>query len=808
MGKNIGRFEIVRELGRGAQSVVYLARDPHLQREVAIKTLHFSRPDPLKNQQLLSEARMVSQLRHSNIVPIFEAGEEQGDLYLVFEYVPGLNLGEYLRTNGRLTPVKAISILIPVLDAIAHAHAAGIIHRDLKPQNVLLGSDNTPRVMDFGIAARIEAQGGDDEAFMGTPGYMAPEYIERRECNEATDVFAAGLLFYELLTGQPAVRGENIYEVMNRIANQDVRLPKNEGIEIDDALASILYKATARDPQQRYASVAQMREALENYLEPDEIVESADARQSTIDFLLRRMRHKSDFPALSESVSTINKIAGSDKETISNLSNSILKDFSLTNKILRLVNSVYYRQAGGGSISTISRAVLVLGFDAVRNIAITVMLFEHLQNKGNANQLKEDFLRANLAAILAKDISEQSSSRDVEQVFICSMFHNLGRLLSQFYFPDESEEIKRTMEQKPCTEDVAAVQVLGLTFEELGIGIARTWGFPSLIVNSMRKLPAGNVRKANTAEDRMRILSGFSNELCGLISDVEPEQREKALRKVTARFGDTIPLSEQALRETMEKSFQEVAQFAGIIGINLKKSAFGRQLQRWGAKSDAKGAQETEKDGQSQGLESTTETSATVLSGAVPAGAPGSPRDLDEDDGVIGAGNSEVILMAGIQDISNTLVEDFKLNDVLRIILETMYRAKGFKRVILCVRDARANTMLGRFGFGPDAPEVARCFNFSLAFTPDIFHAALSKGVDILISDTNDPKIASRIPPWYRKGVNAGTFVIFPLSIRNNPVAMIYADCDRAGEIVIPEKELSLLRTLRNQAVLAIKQSS
>lgn len=807
MGKNIGRFEIVRELGRGAQSVVYLARDPHLQREVAIKTLHFSRPDPQKNQQLLSEARMVSQLRHPNIVPIFEAGEEQGDLYLVFEYVPGKNLSEYLKANGRLTPVKAIAILIPVLDAIAHAHAAGIIHRDLKPHNVLFDSNSMPRVMDFGIAARVESQASDGEAFMGTPAYMAPEYIERRECTEAADVFAAGLLFYELLTGQPAVRGENIYEVMNRIANQDIRLPKNEGVDIDDALASILYKATARDPQRRYASVVQMREALDNYLEPDELVESADARQSTIDFLLRRMRHKSDFPALSESIGTINKITGSDKETISNLSNSILKDFSLTNKILRLVNSVYYRQAGGGNISTISRAVLVLGFDAVRNIAITVMLFEHLQNKSNANQLKEDFLRANLAAILAKDISEQSSSRDVEQVFICSMFHNLGRLLSQFYFPDESEEIKRTMEQKPCTEDVAAVQVLGLTFEELGIGIARTWGFPSLIVSSMRKLPAGNVRKGNTAEDRMRILSGFSNELCELISDVEPEQREKALRKVTARFGETIPLSEQTLRETMEKSFQEIAQFAGIIGINLKKSAFGRQMQRWALNSNASAAEGNVSAGRAQRPESTTETSATVLSAAVPAGAPGSPLDAGDDD-ALEAGNSEVILMAGIQDISNTLVEEFKLNDVLRIILETMYRAKGFKRVILCVRDARSNSMLGRFGFGPDALEMARCFNFSLAFTPDIFHAALSKGVDILISDTNDPKIASRIPAWYRKGINAGTFVLFPLTIKNNPVALIYADCERAGEIVIPEKELSLLRTLRNQAVLAIKQSS
>jgi serine/threonine protein kinase len=801
MNKQIGRFEIIRELGRGAQSIVYLARDPHLQREVAIKTLHFSRPDARQNELLLSEARMVSQLRHSHIVPIFEAGEEGGDLYLVFEFVPGKNLADYLKISGGLTPVKAITIMHPILDAIAHAHAAGIIHRDLKPSNILINEDGMPRVMDFGISALVEAPTKEAEDFSGTPAYMAPEYISHREISERTDIFAAGLVFYELLTGKRAIQGRDIYHVMNQIANENVSLPKDGSVELDDQIVSILYKALARDPQERYASAALMREALDAYLEPEELAPSSDAKQSTIDFLLRRMRHKSDFPALSESVSAINKITGSEKESVSQLSSTILKDFSLTNKILRLVNAAYYRQAGGGNISTVSRAVLVLGFDAVRNIAITVMLFEHLQNKGNANHLKDEFLRANLAGILAKEVGAKIAARDVEQAFICSMFHNLGRMLSQYYFPEESEQIKRLMEQKACSEEVASMQVLGISFEDLGVGIAQTWGFPSLIVNCMRKLPAGSIRKHTNSEDRMRILSAFSNELCNVIADASPEQRQKELRKVTARYSESITISEQDLKLTMEKSFAEVAKFAGVINLNLQQTPFGRQIR-------ARSIEGREGEGAEARTGGDANIAETVLSDTVLAGVAGE----EPTSGKSGAENTvnaaEAILMAGIQDISNTLVEEFKLNDVLRIILETMYRAKGFKRVILCIRDGRSNTMLGRFGFGPDAQEKAKRFNFSLVFTPDIFHAALSKNVDILISDTNDTKIAARIPEWFRKGVAAETFVIFPLCIKGNPVAMIYADCDNAGEIVIPEKELSLLRTLRNQAVLAIKQST
>jgi eukaryotic-like serine/threonine-protein kinase len=164
-------------------------------------------------------------------------------------------------------------------------------------------------------------------------------------------------------------------------------------------------------------------------------------------------------------------------------------------------------------------------------------------------------------------------------------------------------------------------------------------------------------------------------------------------------------------------------------------------------------------------------------------------------------------LAAGIQDISNSLVDDFALNDILRIVLETMYRAMGFQRVMLCLRDPKTSSMAGRFGFGTDTTELVRKFRFPLSYSPDVFHLAVSKAVDIIIADIDDPKIADKIPAWYRQMMVAKTFVLFPLTIKGNPVALIYCDRDRAGSIAIPEKELTLLKTLRNQALLAIKQS-
>jgi hypothetical protein len=168
------------------------------------------------------------------------------------------------------------------------------------------------------------------------------------------------------------------------------------------------------------------------------------------------------------------------------------------------------------------------------------------------------------------------------------------------------------------------------------------------------------------------------------------------------------------------------------------------------------------------------------------------------------------VLAAGIQDITNSMVADnFKLNEVLRMVLETMYRALDFQRVVFCLRDAKTETLTGRFGLGDRADTVSKLFKVPLRVTAgaDLFAAVCAKGIDTLIADATAANIASRLPPWYRQGVDAPAFLLLPMAMKSAPFALIYADKSQAGALELGEKELSLLRTLRNQAVMAFRQS-
>ncbi len=819
----VGRFELKRVLGRGAQATVWLAWDSRLDREVAVKLMPAQADsDDLTMNQWLQEARSVSRLTHPNIVPVFEADVHELQPYLVFEYVPGPTLSQHSRTRGALPAREAVTLMLGVLDALAAAHAAGVVHRDLKPSNILVDASGRARVMDFGIAARMNDPSGQGQV-VGTPGYMSPEAVNAALPAPTMDVFAAGIVLTELLSGQRLVNERDPYRAMSRVAHEDLALPGGLRADVDDSLRTVLLRALARDPAQRWKSVQLLRDALADWLAPEPVAApttgphtAARAGAGTLDFLLRRMRHKSDFPALSDSVLRIRRVASSDNESLTSLANEILKDVALTNKLLRVVNTAHFGAVGGDGVSTVSRAVALIGFAGVRNMAMSLVLLEHMQNKAHASQLQDEFLRALLAGTLASELGRHT--RDAEEAFIAAMYLNLGRLLAEFYLAEEAQQVRDMVAaraprgQRQVTEESASLAVLGTSYEQLGIGVARTWGLPDSLQRAMRK-PVGEppLRVPEQPTERLRWLSHAANRItdtllasgagsgaasaAGSSAEARAEAARERLALVAQQHARVLGVSVLQIEAATLVAQQRMAELAQAMGLHVAPSSPMHRLLAPPAPPDALNDHGNLDDPVSIGLRPHALQATVVMTQTQVAAR----TSLD---------SAAELLAAGVQDITNTMVEDFKLNEVLRMVLETIYRALALRRVVFCMRDTKTGELTGRFGLGDDAAAVAARFKVALKGDLNLFTAVCLKNVDTLISDATLPSIAARLPAWFREGVNAPAFLLLPLQMKGAPFGLIYADKALPGAIELGERELSLVRTLRNQAVMAFKHAT
>jgi serine/threonine protein kinase len=781
--KTIGRFEIIHELGRGVQGVVYLAHDPQLGRQVAIKTLQAGSAE--QTDRLLSEARIASNLQHANIVTLYDAGEHDDLPYLVYPYVEGQTLMDLIGEEGNLPLVQAAQIASGVLDALTSAHAQGVMHLDIKPSNIMIAADGHPMVMDFGISRMITQQPQVSGGIFGTPQYMAPECFSPQGPEFRSDLFSLGMVLYEMVTGTPAVEGENIYQVLNRTANEKAALPSSRNVRVDEKLEAIILKAIAKKPEERYPNAAAMRQALQQYLNPDlDAIDAVDRSHSTLEFLLRRMRSNSDFPALSNTISEINSIVASESASSGKLTQAILEDFALTNKLLKLVNTVSYGQFGG-NIHTISKAVAILGFEAIRNIATSLILLEFLQNKAQAANLKDEIAVSCLASMVATHLNH-GFEINTEEVRICTMFHNLGRMLAIFYFFEESQQIDRLMEDQGMSEEKASINVLGLSYSTLGIGVAKSWHLPGSIIAGMQKLSGDRIKKPHGEAEMMSVTVNLANELCGLASVSKLQDKDKLLGQLCERYRLAASVSERGLSAALESGLWELSKRAGILGIDMAKNPLLNKVSKWSGHVEAS-------------KPTATDTGAILLDAAA-------KRDKSDADGAAAKSDPEAILSAGIQDVTNTLVEDFKLNDVLQVVLETIYCSLGFRHTLIFIRDESQGVMAARFGFGETVDEIIPRFRFPLKFMSDVFHLAIDQGLDIVIEDVQASNIADKIPPWYRNVVDSQCFLLLPIMVNKRAVGLIYADMKEANTLQVSQRQLSLLRTLRNQAILAIKQ--
>jgi serine/threonine protein kinase len=265
-----GRYEIVKELGRGTMGVVYQAHDPQIDRLVALKVL---RSDRVVSQdfvlRFLREAKAIGRISHPNIVTVYDVGQDHGTIFIAMEYLEGRPLNEVIK--GKILPVdEAVRMCVQVAEALGYAHGRGITHRDIKPSNIILTPDNRIKLTDFGIAriedpdAAQQTQAGD---ILGTPVYMAPEQVMGQKADGRTDLYALGVIVYEMVVGHRPFGGGNIAAIFQSITHEAPEDPIKTGSFDNRFLADLILKSLSKDPDKRFQTGESMAAALKRSLD-------------------------------------------------------------------------------------------------------------------------------------------------------------------------------------------------------------------------------------------------------------------------------------------------------------------------------------------------------------------------------------------------------------------------------------------------------------------------------------------------------------------------------------------------------------
>lgn len=562
--------------------------------------------------------------------------------------------------------------------------------------------------------------------------------------------------------------------------------------------------------------------------------EAAARREAKLAQILDRMTRHADFPSLKDAIRGIQKVSRSDLAHQRALTDEVLQDVALTNKLLRLINTAYYSSVGGGHITTVSRAVALMGFQSVGMLAASLALFERLPKHADGARVREEFACALMAALIANELLP--SRRLQESAYITALFQNLGVMLAWLHLADEVREVEgRLVELCPQEADVAFApspmqridpaeverisgEVMGVGFQDLGIEIAQQWGWPAEMIHALRPLPVPAEEQPIASHDHLRGVCTAANRLAREIFGCPIDQRSERLERFLAEWGFSLQLDGEKLDGLLERTLAEWAELAPVMSLprpELLSATLGP------AAVPAKGATPA-----GRGKPVAAAPHRPVVGKAAPAPSAKPPASAGKHTApiqplaahrpatphpvarVARADDPQRIaqLTAGIEKLSLAALSDATVAQLMQTFMQVLGEALRLRRVLICLRARNPDRLEGRMGSNAEAQRLVPAFRIPLQPPVDLFGLLCQKGSDSLISDASDPLIAERLPPWFREQVRASCFLVLPVLRSGQVVGMVYADSPPAGQTLqVTDRELALIKSLRNQVLLALQ---
>lgn len=553
-----GRFELRRLLGKSVRSMAWLAFDPRTQQDVMLTMPRTQPADEAALDAWKHEVERASRLDHPNLAHTIEIGVHEHWPYVSVDRALGETLSERLEAQRGQPAAEVVGWAIQLLEGLAFVHQAGMAHGDLQPHQVLVSDQGVVRVM--GLAAcgvtYVQDVGGRDAA-VDANNLQAGRAAARR------DVLTAGLLLHLMLAGQPALDENDTAKVVDRLpplGRDIIRLPWTTPQPVEEGLRAIVNRATDRQERQRYHNARTMAAALEGWREA-----ASNDNGGPLALLIDRLRTVGHLPAAPGVGARVARLAVAEGQRTDEMAAQVLQDMALSFELLRHVNSAQVQgtQASGSApVLTLRRAIALVGLKGLRQAAAVLRPWPGPLSEEHAANLERLMDRVRLAAHAAQLL--RPAGYDPEVVYLITVLQNLGRLLVQYHFPDEAEQIRDLMQTLPppspgeppqigMTEDAASFAVLGVDIDQLGAAVARHWGLNDEVLHMIRRLPPGKaVRGADSDGDALRATGSVANEAIDLLTSLPPTKVAAGLQALAQRAARVLETTPATLGDALQ----------------------------------------------------------------------------------------------------------------------------------------------------------------------------------------------------------------------------------------------------------------